>query len=161
MQSYIAIWTLKDCVLFHWKSWRSINYGNNASFYFYDIWPEDDMIIFKWSPILGIKLTERLRRKYMTTKTFSMVGTIYKLRKFKVSINKILRKFGKKIKGCFNFTTIIVKVDEILHHVYHISAITSIHLVWLINRNLFLNGTGSKFESIRPFYVSYKRSYCY
>lgn len=65
----------------------------------------------------------------MTTKTFSMVGTIYKLRKFKVSINKILSKFGKKIKGCFNFTTIIVKVDEILHHAYHISAITSIHLV--------------------------------
>lgn len=150
------IWLVLNAVLYY----HFYFYGK-SSFYFYDIWPEDDMINFKWSPILGTKLTERLRRKYMTTKTFSMVGTIYKLRKFKVSINKILSKFGKKIKGCFNFTTIIVKVDEILHHAYHISAITSIHLVWLINRYLFLNGTGSKFESIWPFYVSYKRSYCY
>lgn len=97
----------------------------------------------------------------MIMKIFFMVGIIYKLRKFKVFINKILSKFGKKIKGCFNFIMIIVKVDEILYYVYYISVIILIYLVWLINWNLFLNGIGLKFESIRLFYVFYKRSYCY
>lgn len=87
------------------------------------------MINFKCSFIFGIKFIECLCRKYMIMKIFFMVGINYKLRKFKVFINKILSKFGKKIKGCFNFIMIIVKVDEILYYVYYISVIILIYLV--------------------------------